>query len=186
MDSIGMPSWLRIVLAGLVVLVTGTGLFAYRWYYRHDLDHRCRFAQEMGGRLAVKVSATSVRNVSEIGPAMERLADSGTGGLVVLPDGGFTTANSAVTIALAARYRVPAIYSVRFYAASGGLIYGADLTDQFREGATYLDSILRGFDPRNLAVQFATTFDLVINLKTAAALGLTIPNRLLVDAELIE
>jgi putative ABC transport system substrate-binding protein len=71
--------------------------------------------------------------------------------------------------------------------ASGGLAsYGADLTDRSREGASSVNQILRGAYPRDLPVQFATKFDVLINLKAAAALGLTIPNRLLVDAELIE
>jgi putative ABC transport system substrate-binding protein len=144
-------------------------------------------ARDVGARLAIKVEATSVRHVEEIEPAIARLAESGTGGLVVLPDGGFTASNSAVMIALVARYRMPASSCVRFYAASGGLMsYDADLTNQFRESASYVNHILRGAHPRDLPVQFATKFDLVINLKAAAALGLTTPNRLLVDAELLE
>jgi putative tryptophan/tyrosine transport system substrate-binding protein len=107
--------------------------------------------------------------------------------LLVLPDGGFTASHSDLIIMLAARYRVPAIYSVKFYAMNGGLMsYGADLNQQFRDGASYVDRILRGASPRDLPVQFATRFDLLINVRTAAALGLQVPNRLLVEAELIE
>jgi putative ABC transport system substrate-binding protein len=146
-----------------------------------------RSAHDMGGRLAVKVAAASVRQAAEIGPTMERLAESGAGGLLVLPDGGFTASHSDLIILLAARYRVPAIYSVKFYAMNGGLMsYGADLNQQFRDGASYVDRILRGASPRDLPVQFPTRFDLLINVRTAAALGLQVPNRLLVEAELIE
>lgn len=145
-----------------------------------------RSAEQMNKRLALHVSSIPVRNTQDMEPAMARIA-AYHAGLVVLPDGGFFAANSEVLLSLAARYRVPAMYAVRFYAANGGLMsYGADLTSQFRDGATYVDRILRGATPRDLPVQFATRFELVINLKTAAALGLAVPNRLMLDAELIE
>jgi putative ABC transport system substrate-binding protein len=145
-----------------------------------------RYAQTSAERLGLKVTAASVRDTATLASAIAAAGD-GRGGLVVLPDGGFFAQNSAIAISLAARYRVPAIYSVRFYAANGGLMsYGADLTSQFRDGAGYVDRILRGASPRDLPVQFATSFELVINMKVANALGLTVPQRLLVDAELIE
>jgi putative ABC transport system substrate-binding protein len=145
-----------------------------------------RSAQAPGERLGLKVTAASVRDTSALISAIAAAGD-GRGGLVVLPDGGFFAQNGAIAISLAARYRVPAIYSVRFYAANGGLMsYGADLTSQFRDGAVYVDLILRGASPRDLPVQFATSFELVINMKVAGALGLTVPQRLLVEAELIE
>jgi putative ABC transport system substrate-binding protein len=89
---------------------------------------------------------------------------------------------------LAARLRLPTIYSFRFYAASGGLIsYGIDQTELVREAASYVDRILRGANPAELPVQLPTKYQLVINLKTANALGLTVPNsmQLLAD-EVIE
>jgi putative ABC transport system substrate-binding protein len=145
-----------------------------------------RYAQTSGEKLGLKVIAASVRDTATLASAISAAGD-GRGGLVVLPDGGFFAQNSAMAISLAARYRVPAIYSVRFYAVNGGLMsYGADLTSQFRDGAVYVDRILRGASPRELPVQFATSFELVINMKVAGALGLTVPQRLLVDAELIE
>jgi putative ABC transport system substrate-binding protein len=105
----------------------------------------------------------------------------------VLPDGGFFGTQSQMTIALLAQRRVPAIFAVRFYAVNGGLMsYGADLTEQFRDGAAYVERVLRGAEIRTLPVQFATRFELVINMKAANALGLAVPNRLLMDAELIE
>jgi putative ABC transport system substrate-binding protein len=145
-----------------------------------------RYAQASGERLGLRVTAASVRDTATLASAISAAGD-GRGGLVVLPDGGFFAQNSAIAISLAARYRVPAIYSVRFYAANGGLMsYGADLTSQFRDGAVYVDRILRGASPRELPVQFATSFELVINMRVAGALGLTVPPRLLVDAQLIE
>ncbi|MBR0705549.1 ABC transporter substrate-binding protein [Bradyrhizobium liaoningense] len=143
-------------------------------------------AHQMESRLGMKVTGASVRSGADIAGVIEAAARNGAG-LVVLPDGGFFSAQSAMTIPLLAQRRVPAIFAVRFYAANGGLMsYGADLTQQFREGAGYVDRILRGADIRTLPVQFASKFELVINMKAANALGLTVPGRLLMEAELIE
>jgi putative ABC transport system substrate-binding protein len=143
-------------------------------------------AHQMESRLGMKVTGASVRSGGEIGAAIETAARNGSG-LVVLPDGGFFGPQSAMAIALLAQRRVPAIFAVRFYAVNGGLMsYGADLTQQFRDGAGYVDRILRGADIRTLPVQFATRFELVINMRTVHALGLTVPSRLLLEAELIE
>jgi putative ABC transport system substrate-binding protein len=162
-----------------VVVMYNPDTTPYAQFYLHS-------AEQMSKRLALHVSSAAVRSTQEIEPVIAGIA-AHHGGLVVLPDGGFFAANSEVLLSLAARYRVPAIYAVRFYAANGGLMsYGADLTSQFRDGASYVDRLLRGVTPRDLPVQFATKFELVINLKAAAALGLTVPNRLLLDAELIE
>ena len=143
-----------------------------------------RTAEEIGKSLAVKVTAASVRNTEEIEPAIASMAGTEKGGLVVIPDGGFTALNISTVIAFAAKYRVPAIYAVRLYVAKGGLLsYAADLTRQFRDGATYVDRILRGAKPADLPVQFATNFNTAINLKTAKALDLTIPLHLMIGAE---
>jgi putative ABC transport system substrate-binding protein len=143
-------------------------------------------AHQMENRLGLKVTGAGVRSGAEIASVIETAAHAG-GGLVVLPDGGFFGTQSAMTIALLAQRRVPAIFAVRFYAVNGGLMsYGADLTQQFRDGAGYVDRILRGAEIRNLPVQFATRFELVINMRTVNALGLTVPGRLLLEAELIE
>jgi putative ABC transport system substrate-binding protein len=83
-----------------------------------------------------------------------------------------------------ARYRLPAIYAYRFFAALGGLLsYGADLGDNFRRAADYVDRVLKGEKPADLPVQAPTKFDLVINLKTAKALGLNVPNTLIGRAD---
>ncbi|PDT90892.1 ABC transporter substrate-binding protein [Bradyrhizobium sp. Y36] len=149
-------------------------------------QHYLQAAHRMEGRLGLKVTGASVYSGAEIAAVIETAARVG-GGLVVLPDGGFVGPQSAMVIALLAQRRVPAIFAVRFYAVNGGLMsYGADLTEQFRDGAGYVDRVLRGADIRSLPVQFATRFELVINMKTANALGLSVPGRLLMDAELIE
>jgi putative ABC transport system substrate-binding protein len=143
-------------------------------------------AHQMENRLGLRVTGAGVRSGSEIAGVIEAAARDGSG-LVVLPDGGFFGTQSQMSIALLAQRRVPAIFAVRFYAVNGGLMsYGADLTQQFRDGAGYVDRVLRGAEIRTLPVQFATRFELVINMKAANALGLTVPNRLLMDAELIE
>jgi putative ABC transport system substrate-binding protein len=146
-----------------------------------------RAAWALGEQLHVAVAALSVRRPAEIEPAMARFADSGRAGLMILPDGGFISSNRGAVIEAAARHKLPAIYGARFYVVNGGLLsYGADLTGQFRDGADYVDRILRGAAPADLPIQFSTKFDLVINAATAEALGLVVPQHLLMDAELIE
>jgi putative ABC transport system substrate-binding protein len=100
-----------------------------------------------------------------------------------MPDA-FNIANRDLIMALAARYGVPTIYNTTFYAESGGLItYGADFLESFRQAAVYIDRILKGAKPEELPIQQPTKFQLVINLKTAKALGLTIPLTLLATAD---
>ena len=92
--------------------------------------------------------------------------------------------NRDLIIALAARYRLPAVYPFRYFAASGGLFsYGSDVADLFRRAATYVDRILKGAKPGDLPVQAPSKFELVINLKTAEALGLDVPPLLLARAD---
>jgi ABC transporter substrate binding protein len=105
------------------------------------------------------------------------------GGLLVLPDA-FTIATRATTIALATKYRVPAIYTSRFWVAEGGLMsYGPGQQVPYRDGAGYVDRILRGAKPADLPVQLATKYELVLNLKTANALGLPVPPTLIAFAD---
>jgi putative ABC transport system substrate-binding protein len=95
-----------------------------------------------------------------------------------------TLAHRDVLIALAARYRLPAGYSLRIFAVDGGLFsYGVDAKDLFRRGAAYVDQILQGAKPANLPVQQPTKYELIINLKTAKALGLTVPLTLQASAD---
>jgi putative tryptophan/tyrosine transport system substrate-binding protein len=100
-----------------------------------------------------------------------------------MPDA-FTITYRVEVTSLAARYRVPAVYAFRFFTEAGGLLsYGENLTDNFRRAATYADRILKGEKPSELPVQAPVKFELVINLKTAKALGLTVPPTLLATAD---
>ena len=110
---------------------------------------------------------------------MMKLGREGRAGLVVMPDTS-TGVYSETIISLADRYRLPAIYPFRIYVAEGGLMsYGIDPDDMFRGAASYVNRILQGAKPNELPVQLPTKFELIINLKTAKALGLTIPPQLL-------
>jgi putative ABC transport system substrate-binding protein len=105
------------------------------------------------------------------------------GGLVVMPDI-FMFLHRAPLILAAARNNVPAVYPQSFYARDGGLLsYGPDLVDNYRRAATYVDRILRGAKPTELPVQFPTKFEMAVNLKTAKALGLTVPQSILLRAD---
>jgi putative ABC transport system substrate-binding protein len=149
--------------------------------------HYVSAARELGKQLHLTIAAVSVRRADEIESAIAGFAHSARAALIVLPDGGFTGVNRLAVIEAAARHNLPAIYGARLYVMSGGLMsYGADLTGQFRDGAEYVNRILRGASPSDLPIQFSTRFDLVINAATADALGLTVPPDLLVGAELIE
>ena len=105
------------------------------------------------------------------------------GGRVLIPDIS-TAVHRDLIIALAARHRLPAVYPYRFFAGGGGLMsYGIDLADQYRRAASYVDLILKGAKPGDLPVQLSAKFELVVNLKTAKALGLTIPQTILFQAD---
>jgi ABC-type uncharacterized transport system substrate-binding protein len=133
----------------------------------------------------VQPIAIPVEDVAGAEHAMALLAAGANGGLIVNSDI-LMSRNRAAIIAAAARHRVPAIYPFSFYATSGGLIaYGSDLTDLWRRAASYLDRILRGEKPSELPVQAPTKFGLVINLKTAKALGLTVPPMLIARADTV-
>jgi putative ABC transport system substrate-binding protein len=123
---------------------------------------------------------------SDIDAAFASLADLQAGGLLVGDPTYFGRREQIV--ALAARYAVPTVYDFRVYVAAGGLIsYGTNLTDTYRNVGTYVGKILKGTKPADLPVQQPTTFELVVNLKTAAALGLTVPPSILARAtEVIE
>ena len=124
---------------------------------------------------AVEAIAAPVRDTSELESVVAAQAREPNGGLIVMPDT-FMTAHRAEITSLAARYRLPAVYPFRFFAELGGLLsYGNDLIDNFRRAATYADRILKGAKPSELPVQAPVKFELVINLKTAKALGLDVP-----------
>ena len=132
---------------------------------------------------AVEAIAAPVHDTSELETVVAAQAREPNGGLIVMPDT-FTTAHRAEITSLAARYRLPAVYPFRFFAELGGLLsYGNDLVDNFRRAATYADRILKGAKPSELPVQAPVKFELVINLKTAKALGLTVPPASLARAD---
>jgi putative ABC transport system substrate-binding protein len=125
----------------------------------------------------------AVRDPVDVDRVFDTLAREPNGGLMVLPDISMTNYRDAI-VALAARHRVPAIYPFRFFAISGGLMsYGTDAAEIFRRAAGYVDRILKGEKPGDLPVQAPTKYELVINLKTAKALGLTAPPTLLALAD---
>ncbi len=135
--------------------------------------------------LAVTPITRTVRNDADIERAIDDLAQGPSGGLVVLPDT-FTAVHRGAIIAHAARSKVPAIYPFRFMANDGGLLsYGIDLIDLYRRAALYVDRVLKGVKPADLPVQAPTKFELVVNLKTAKALGLEAPAQLLVRADAV-
>jgi putative tryptophan/tyrosine transport system substrate-binding protein len=124
-----------------------------------------------------------VHGDGEIETAIVALGRGPGGGLVVMPDI-FMTAHRARIISAATRNNVPAVYYLSAFARDGGLLsYGVDRVDTFRRAATYVDRILRGEKPGDLPVQFPSKFELVVNLKTARALGLTVPQSLLLRAD---
>jgi putative ABC transport system substrate-binding protein len=133
--------------------------------------------------LKVEPIIAPVHSDVEIETAIIALGPEPGGGLVVPPDV-FMTAHRASIISAAARNNVPAVYAASEFARDGGLLsYGPERVDNFRRAATYVDRILRGEKPGDLPVQFPTKFEMVINLKTAKALGLTIPETLLATAD---
>ena len=144
-----------------------------------------QFAVIQSGAPAVGVDVIpiSVRDAGEIERAVAAFARTSNGGLVVTSSA-LTVRHRDLIIALAARHKLPAVYYRRYYAASGGLIsYGYDLSDQYRRAAVYVDRILKGDKPADLPVQAPTKYELVINLKTAKGLGLSVPDMLLARAD---
>jgi putative tryptophan/tyrosine transport system substrate-binding protein len=142
-----------------------------------------RQAETAAASVAVEIIATAVRDDLEIEGTIASLAREPNGGLIVLPSA-FTTAHRAQIIASAARHLLPAVYAYRYFATDGGLMsYGNDLSNTFRGAAGYVDRILKGKEPADLPVQAPIKYELVINLKTANAIGLTIPEAQLATAD---
>ena len=131
--------------------------------------------QAAASSLALEAIAAPVHDTQELESVIATHAREPNGGLVVMPDG-FLNVHRAETVSLAARYHVPAVYPWRFFAETGGLLtYGSVQGDMFRTAATYVDRILKGEKPADLPVQAPTKYELVVNLKTARALGLDVP-----------
>jgi putative ABC transport system substrate-binding protein len=139
--------------------------------------------QSVAPSLGLDVLAINVRDAAEVERGIGKLAQSGNGGLIL------TAAPSApvhrdLIIALAARHKLPAVYIERLFVDAGGLMsYGTNFVEQYRSSATYVDRILKGAKPADLPVQAPTKYELIINLKTAKAMGLTVPPSLLARAD---
>jgi len=131
----------------------------------------------------VQLIRAEVHDAAEIESAINDFAQQPNGALIVAPNNA-TIAHRDLVIALAAQHRLPAVYPYLFIARSGGFIsYGIDLADQYRQAASYVDRILKGAKPGELPVQLSSKFELVVNLKTAKALGLTISEPFLQTAD---
>jgi putative tryptophan/tyrosine transport system substrate-binding protein len=167
------PDVTRVAVLRDTAIGTGTSQFAV--------------IQALAPSLRVEVSPVDVRDTSDIEQAVATFARSLNGGLIATA-GSATARHRDLIIALAARHKLPAIYFERNFVAAGGLIaYGPDYVDQYRQAAHYVDRILKGERPADLPVQAPTKYQLVINLKTANALGLTVaPTLLALADEVIE
>jgi putative tryptophan/tyrosine transport system substrate-binding protein len=139
--------------------------------------------QAVAPSLGIELRAINVRDDGEIERSITAFARSSNGGLIVTVSPA-ATVHRELIIGLAAQHRLPAVYYTRYFVTGGGLIsYGPDVADEFRRAAAYVDRILKGEKPADLAVQAPTKYELVINLKTAKALGLDVPQSLLARAD---
>jgi putative ABC transport system substrate-binding protein len=159
-----------------VALITNPKTAPFYNYY-------LRAAESLSPSLGVKLVPGLVENSADIERTIGAFARTPNGGLLVPPDSGMIVHRDLI-IALAAEHSLPAVYWLPRFVAEGGLMcYGADAVDMFRQTAAYVDRILRGDNPADLPVQAATKFETIVNLKTAKALGLTVPPGLLVAAD---
>jgi putative tryptophan/tyrosine transport system substrate-binding protein len=158
-----------------VALVAGPRTTAYDYFVRN--------AEAAGSSLGIEIVPTPVADAADIERGIEAFSRVPNGGLLLPPDG-TTIVHRDLVIALAASYGLPAVYGVRFFVTAGGLMsYGTDLGEAFQQAASLVDRILRGAKPIDLPVQTPTKYQTSLNLKTAKALGLTVPPGLLVAAD---
>jgi putative ABC transport system substrate-binding protein len=142
-----------------------------------------RALEGAGSATGVKLIAAQVRDAAEIDQAIATMARQSNGGLIMLPSA-LAQVNREMITKVTAQHRLPAVYPFRYFVATGGLMsYGVDTVDVFLRSASYIDRVLKGEKPAALAVQQPTKFELTINLKTAKALGLTVPPTLLARAD---
>src|SRR5262245_13926481 len=171
--------WLELLKEVVPRLVRTAALFNPKTHTGQYWDVIEAAAQSVN----VQFAKAAVADAAEIERAVKAMAGEPSGGLLVMPDS-FTLTYQDTIVASAARHRVPAIYAFRAFSASSGLMsYGMDMIAVYRDAAAYVDRILRGEKPGDLPVQAPTRFELVINLKTAKALGLEIPPMLLARAD---
>jgi putative ABC transport system substrate-binding protein len=163
------PNVTRVAVLRDAAITSGIGQFAV--------------IQSVAPSVRVEVSAIGLRNAGEIESDIADFARMPNGGLIVTASA-LTAVHRKLIIALAAQHKLPAVYYRRGYVADGGLIsYGYDQVDQYRGAAGYVDRILRGQKPADLPVQAPVKYEIVINLKTAKALGLEVPDTVLVRAD---
>jgi ABC-type uncharacterized transport system substrate-binding protein len=163
------PQVTRVAILRDPALAAGTGQFAV--------------IQSVAPSVGVEVSAISLHDADEIERKISKFANSPNGGLI-LTSSALAVVHQSLIIALAARHKLPAVYYRRAFAINGGLVsYGYDVFAQFSGAAAYVDRILKGEKPADLPVQAPNKYELVINLKTAKALGLTVPPSLLARAD---
>jgi len=163
------PDMRRVAVIRDPSIASGTGQFAV--------------VQAVAPSLGLEVTAINIRDRAEMERAVSAFAGLPNGGLVVTA-GPLSTLYQNLIITLTGRHKLPSVYPYRFFATAGGLIsYGPNFDDQLRNTAGYIDRILRGEKPGNLPVQAPTKYELVINLKTAKALGMTVPRPLLERAD---
>jgi len=163
------PSVTRAAVLRDPAIVAGIGQFAV--------------IQSAAPSVGVDVSAINMRDGAEIERAVTAFARRPNGGLI-LAASALAAIHRDLVVSLAARYKLPAVYITRYFVAGGGLVsYGPDFVDQYRRAAEYVDRILKGEKPADLPVQAPTKYELVINLKTAKALGLDIPTTVLASAD---
>jgi putative tryptophan/tyrosine transport system substrate-binding protein len=140
-------------------------------------------AIQAAGSVGMELSVIDLRDAGEIERAIADFAQRPNGGLIVTASQ-FGTNHPGLLVALAAQHKLPAVYPFRYFASTGGLIsYGWDQLDEYHRAAAYVDRILKGEKPADLPVQAPTRYELVVNLKTAKALGLTVPDSLLARAD---
>ncbi len=141
--------------------------------------------QSTARSFGVQITAIGTQNSDDVDRAVAAFAGSPNGGLIVTPSASAAVRRDLI-VTLAARYKLPAVYGFRYNATAGGLVsYGPDLIDQFRLAAGYVARILKGAKPADLPVQAPTKYELALNLKTAKALGLTVPPALLSRADAV-
>jgi putative ABC transport system substrate-binding protein len=134
-------------------------------------------------RFGIEVIPQSVADVGSLEAFIAAQAREPNTAIIPMPSA-FSSGHTAELATMMARYRLPALYTIRSFAAAGGLLaYGNDVSDNYRKAATFVDRILKGKKPSELPVQFPTKFNLVINLRTAKAFGLAVPDKLLAIAD---
>ena len=142
-----------------------------------------QFIERVGASSTIKISTASVTDSAQIESALANTAQQPGGGLIVLGDA-MLIVNRALIVDHAAQYRLPAVYPFRIYASAAGLVsYGLDISEIYRQAAGYINRILQGEKPGDLPVYAPSKFELVVNLKTAKALGLIVPQSLLAGAD---